>query len=441
MLILIALSCFGCYFCFETITTWQFSIREYITDNNYTKLDQLYAISAYVSVILALFGGYIIDRIGLRASFIIFSIILTIGQMLFMISSYIPGKRYNIYILALVSQLIYGVGLIVVVICKSVAISNWFIGQEWGLAFGIFISVSNFAIWLNYFTSVIFPDSNKLKIINAIALFLWICSIIPNCIFTRFEKYANEWAASKFNRKEDSVERFRCSSIKKLDKRFWLLCLILLCLFIPRYNFWRVKRSYFEEIFDYQSDDNLLMIFSINFAMTVLFSPIIGLFIDKMGHQITWLIISSILSTISHVIFCVLPKGSNYLVLIPLIIFGLSYAICYVCILTLVPLVVAPNAIGTGFGIVSAWEYFGMSISPLILEVFFKNHELRYKPYMFATFIIFSIISILLSIILYVINMLHIKKQRPAIEIYLSYEKRLQKNNQQATEHDSKDSI
>ena len=81
-------------------------------------------------MIFALFGGCVIDNIGLRASFMIFSVILAIGQMIFLIASYMPGIGDHVYVLAMISQIIYGIGKKVLVICRSVAISNWFIGQE-----------------------------------------------------------------------------------------------------------------------------------------------------------------------------------------------------------------------------------------------------------------------------------------------------------------------
>ena len=392
-------------------------------------------------MIFALFGGCVIDNIGLRASFMIFSVILAIGQMIFLIASYMPGIGDHVYVLAMISQIIYGIGKKVLVICRSVAISNWFIGQEWGLAFGICLTITNFEVLLSIFVSTLFSDPNKIKIWNIIGLCYWICAIISSYAFTRFEKYANELAASQFNGKQDLVERFRWSSIRKLDIRFWIISLILLCLFIPNYNFLRIFGLILDKIFDFKNENDRALIMSINYAMPVIFSPIIGVFIDKMGHQITWLIISSILLTISHVWFCFLPDDSHYFIILPLVVFGLSHATYFVCIWTLVPLVVTPNALGTGFGIVSAWEFFGMSISPILLAVFVENGSLEHgRIGIFSVFIIFPIIGLFLSIILYIINFLHIKKQRPAIERYNSYDERLKSYCQKVAKNDRSDS-
>ena len=215
-------------------------------------------------MIFALFGGCVIDNIGLRSSFMIFSVILAIGQMIFLIASYMPGIGDHVYVLAMISQIIYGIGKKVLVICRSVAISNWFIGQEWGLAFGICLTITNFEVLFSIFVSTLFSDPNKIKIWNIIGLCYWICAIISSYAFTRFEKYANELAASQFNGKQDLVERFRWSSIRKLDIRFWIISLILLCLFIPNYNFLRIFGLILDKIFDFKNENDRALIMSIN---------------------------------------------------------------------------------------------------------------------------------------------------------------------------------
>ena len=55
-------------------------------ENDHIKYNELYAVSAYASMFFPLFAGYLIDRIGLAASFIICSCAMVTGQTIFMIS-------------------------------------------------------------------------------------------------------------------------------------------------------------------------------------------------------------------------------------------------------------------------------------------------------------------------------------------------------------------
>ena len=84
----------------------------------------------------ALGGGYLIDKIGLNASFILFALVMVLGQAIFVIAAFVKGSGGWIYILAIAGRIIFGIGKNTLFICRQVAISKWFIGQELGLAFG-----------------------------------------------------------------------------------------------------------------------------------------------------------------------------------------------------------------------------------------------------------------------------------------------------------------
>ena len=282
----------------------------------------------------------------------------------------------------------------------------------------------------------------QIKIWGTIGLFFWICSLVSSFIFTRFEKYSQQVAASDFVSKEDSVERFSFSSIRKFDRRFWLVCCIILCLYLSKYNFLRIFSLLFKEKFEFNNDNVRVIVTSLATILPIFTWPILGILIDKLGHQITLLIISSIINTTSYIMFCYLPDGHHFYCLIPLILFGISQGAYFVFLYTLVPLLVRPNAIGTGFGIASACEFFGVSISPLLLELLVpKNHLNHNGKDILLVFIIFSIIGILLSVILLIVDFLHVKNQRPAIDVYNSYKKRLAKQNSQNSDRASNSSI
>ena len=166
-----------------------------------------------------------------------------------------------------------------------------------------------------------------------------------------------------------------------------------------------------------------------------------GFLMDKKGHHLTLLIVSSVINTISYVLFSFLPGGRHAYAIIPLILFGISQGTYFVCLYTFVPLVVVPSAIGTGFGIASACEFAGISISPLLLSIFIRGNEFKYGAEgLFLVFIIFSSFGVLLSILLFIINFLHVKNQRPAIDRYRSYNERLKTYCQRVVENNKTDS-
>jgi len=66
----------------------------------------LYSIYSYPNCVLPLFGGIFLDAIGIRKGLILFTVILTIGQLLFAYAGSDPPS----YHLMLASRLVFGLG-------------------------------------------------------------------------------------------------------------------------------------------------------------------------------------------------------------------------------------------------------------------------------------------------------------------------------------------
>jgi len=65
----------------------------------------LYSIYSYPNIILPLFGGFLVDSIGIRTGVILFSTLICIGQAVFAL-----GCSAGAYWLALLGRFIFGLG-------------------------------------------------------------------------------------------------------------------------------------------------------------------------------------------------------------------------------------------------------------------------------------------------------------------------------------------
>ena len=114
----LVLACFmllGSYFCYDNPNALSKKLKEKVTHDgsNEIKYNQLYSIYSYPNIILPLFGGVLIDKIGLNFATILFSILLVIGQAVFAVSGYMgtPDKSNNFpFIVALIGRFIFGLG-------------------------------------------------------------------------------------------------------------------------------------------------------------------------------------------------------------------------------------------------------------------------------------------------------------------------------------------
>jgi MFS family permease len=65
----------------------------------------LYTVYSLPNMVLPIFGGLFLDKLGIRSGLLFFTMVLTLGQMVFMIGGY--AENYN---MMLAGRVIFGMG-------------------------------------------------------------------------------------------------------------------------------------------------------------------------------------------------------------------------------------------------------------------------------------------------------------------------------------------
>ena len=110
-----------------------------------TNFNLLYSLYSLPNVILPLFGGNIVDKVGASLGMVSFSVLLLLGQFIFGIG--ISVKHWAVMFLG---RFVYGLGGESISVASSTLAANWFDeGGELALAFGINLAVSRLGSVLN----------------------------------------------------------------------------------------------------------------------------------------------------------------------------------------------------------------------------------------------------------------------------------------------------
>ena len=95
----------GSYFCYDnpaplksTLTAEPFNFSE-------GQFNSLYSIYSLPNTVLPLAGGIMLDRVGIRLGLVMFTIVLTLGQLVFTIGGYQES-----YAIMLTGRFIFGLG-------------------------------------------------------------------------------------------------------------------------------------------------------------------------------------------------------------------------------------------------------------------------------------------------------------------------------------------
>ena len=101
----------------------------------------LFTVYSLPNIIVPLFGGIMLDKIGVRKSLVIFCTILTLGQFVFCL-----GGQLQSYKIMVIGRAIFGLGGENMGVGQSVIVSQWFKGGELNVAFGVIASVCSLGI-------------------------------------------------------------------------------------------------------------------------------------------------------------------------------------------------------------------------------------------------------------------------------------------------------
>jgi MFS family permease len=133
----------GSYFCYDNPGPLETQLeKQFGIDSTHFSL--LYTVYSIPNMVLPILGGLFLDKIGIRSGLLLFTFILTVGQLVFMIGGY--NADYNTMI---AGRVIFGTGGESMSVAQSAIVSVWFKGKELAFALGVNMSISRLGSVLN----------------------------------------------------------------------------------------------------------------------------------------------------------------------------------------------------------------------------------------------------------------------------------------------------
>ena len=147
---------FSSYYCYDNPAALYDQLKDADnTDLSATQINSLYSAYSFPNMILPFFGGYLVDRFGVRRTMILFTFFLVVGQTLFALGASIShGRGGGAYGVMILGRFVYGLGGESLCVAAQTLLAEWFMGKEMALAMGINLSVSRLGSVVNDQTSV-----------------------------------------------------------------------------------------------------------------------------------------------------------------------------------------------------------------------------------------------------------------------------------------------
>ena len=419
ILVLCCISTFGDYYCFDNVGAVHDHLQSqflFLGENFEYYYNLLYSIYSIVNIFIPFIGGALIKLYGNKNMFIVFALIIVIGQFIV----YIGCKNNSIYTM-LIGRVIFGLGGDNLNVSQMTCVVEWFFKSESSFPMGLTLTISRVGSFANDVLSPRFAGEERDKngLLNATNAFKWgfyfsIFSLVNVLIMYILDYFKtkeinnniislnNEVENNEINKAANINTNDILYMIKQLNLIFWVLSILILLTYGSLMPFNYMAVGFFTKTFNISKNlAGILM--GTPFIMGAIFVPILGAVVDKFGYRTEMILCSGFFFLLSFIIF---NFTEPYF---PIIILGFGYSIASCVLWPALSIAVRDKTLaGFGYGVASGLQNISMSINPMIIaEILVK-----YKSYNYCLgFLgVVSFVAILLSGYLYYINKTYYKK-------------------------------
>jgi MFS family permease len=326
---------------------------------------------SFAAILVVLFGGMLIDRLGTRKASLIFSALVLAGAVIVWQARSIP--------LIFLGRFIFGAGSEPLVVAQSAMLARWFKNKELAMAFGIQLTVSRIGSLFAFNTGELFASyfgSYRYALLAAAAACA--LSLVGNLFYIVMDRRGEK----ALNLRDESVaEKIVFRDVKEFRPTFWYVTFLCFTFYAAVFPFQSLSTDFFATKwgisltapssggFLVRVFSNFLHMFSTAGGITsiIIFSsmilaPFAGRLVDKVGRRATFMIAGSLL-----MIPCHLAMGLTHIYpAYPMALLGFSFVLVPAAMWPSVPLIVRQERVGTAFGLMTAIQNIGLGLFPLL---------------------------------------------------------------------------
>ena len=392
---------------------------------------------------LCIWGGLIIcgallDKFGVRLVGSIFVGMMAGGAALVTFAISAGFEPETSLTIAYIGCMLFGLGSEIAGVSVTRSIAKWFKGRNMALAMGLQLAIARFGTATAILVAPMIvaqkpageiytlSETNKPALIGlaviAIGVILWAIFV---ALDARFDKETGE--TDKVETAEE--DKFRFSDIWKVlsNPRFLMIALLCVTFYCCVIRFKKFGVSILLPLFGVDLDIATVLLAMIPF-FTILFTPLFGALVDKVGKATTWMIVGSALVLASHLIITFAPQGVPFYAYIAIALLGIGYSLVPSAMWPSVPKIIPEKNLGTAYSLIYWVQNLGMWAVPIYVGRIFTreiteagNHAQEVTAALHAewVFIILGIVAIAVALLLFFSSRKHpeLRLDSPAKEI------------------------
>ncbi len=331
-----------------------------------------------VFLAMAVVGGIILDKIGIRITGSFFILLQVLGAAItaygttdyyinggvgyqFM-ESFLPSWS-PILKMTTLGFFIFGLGAETAIVVISKVIVKWFKGKELALALGLNLAIGRLGM------AAALIISPRLVGESNLSLPIWFSTILLGIGFLAFLVYIiyDIKFDQQLNTREsllDETEEFRLSDITKLitTRSFVYITMLCVLFYSAVFPFVKFAPDLMTNKFGVSRELAGTITSVLPFG-TLIFTPLFAWICDFKGKSATLMIYGSLLLVIVHLMFAF----TNITPYIPIFILGVAFSLVPAAMWPSVAKIVETNKIGTAYGLMFTIQNIGLMIFPMLI--------------------------------------------------------------------------
>lgn len=422
MLLIISFVMFAAYIASDNIFSVEKTLmnpESYgVTQVEYDNLAGAYSIFN-VYLLMLIFGGLILDKMGIRFTGIMSCILMVggIGMLtwsLFELRSLVAdgaamgytgflGARLRTPVFWAVMGIgIYGVGAEIGGITATKAIAKWFVGYEMALAMGLQLALARLGTGIAYGATPVIVNAagGNVGIAVLIGLVLLCIGLIAFIFYSIFDKRLDRQIAEAGIQENTASpeDEFHFKDTIQVIKNpaFWMIAFLCLLFYAAVNPF--LKYSTGMMVSKFGVSDTLAGLFPLILPMgCIILTPLFGGIYDRKGHGADLMIFGAVLITVVHLLFSAPFITSKGVALILMALLGVGYAMLPSAMWPSIAKIMPAKLLGTTMALTFYIQNIGFIFVPKAIGAIKESTGDNYT-YVMLFFAGLGLVAILLSV-------------------------------------------
>lgn len=367
--------------------------------------------------VLCVFGGLVVcgmllDKWGVRVTGSIFVGMMAggAGLVAWAITAGLAPKTS--LTIAYIGCMLFGLGSEIAGVAVTRSIAKWFKDGPMALAMGLQLAIARLG---TAFALVISPKLVAAKGagevytlaetarpaflgmgLMAVGMLLWALFVAMDASYDRKN------SADGYHGTEE--EPFRFSDVLGLLRNRRYIMISLLCVFFYSsiVSFKKFASAILIPRFGIPPEAASWMVSMLPFA-TVVFAPLFGMLVDKVGKGTRWMLIGAVLALISHLILAFAPQGTAAFGYLSMAFLGFAYSLVPAAMWPSVPKLVPEKVLGTAFALIYWIQNLGLMLFKMLSGKIFAadaGDALRGSFHVELMFVSVCVVALVLTILL-----------------------------------------